>query len=138
MDDHEPVDISKIKQSKIRSEKDLEKEITEICKTIKDTSTNEWKDRVKAMESVQSIVLTERLVEMDSFPTLMNKLVKPLVAQLMDLRSAVTKEASQTVRIMVQSLEDDFRPLAAKFMHSNALFKLVACATKIISDHGHL
>jgi hypothetical protein len=42
------------------------------------------------------------------------------------------------VRVMAQALEDDFKPLAAKFMHSNALFKLLSSATKIISDHGHL
>lgn len=72
------------------------------------------------------------------FHKLLEKLVRPLVAQLMDLRSAVTKEASNAVRVMVQSLENDFRPLAAKFMHSNALFKLVACATKIIMEHGHV
>jgi hypothetical protein len=69
---------------------------------------------------------------------LMDKLVRPLVAQLMDLRSAVTKEASNSVRIMAQTLENDFKPLAAKLMHSSALFKLVSSATKVISEHGHV
>lgn len=68
----------------------------------------------------------------------MEKLVRPLVAQLMDLRSAITKEASNTVRIMAQALGEDFKPLAAKFMHANALFKLVGSATKIMMEHGHL
>ena len=68
----------------------------------------------------------------------MEKLVKPLTQQLMDLRSAVTKEASFTIRVMVQKLENDFRPLAHKFMHANALFKLVSSATKIMCEHGHL
>lgn len=75
---------------------------------------------------------------MSNFQKLIEKLVRPLVAQLMDLRSAVTKEASNAVRIMVQTLENDFRPLAAKFMHSNALLKLVGSATKIIAEHGNL
>lgn len=68
----------------------------------------------------------------------MEKLVRPLVAQLMDLRSAVTKEASNSIRIMAQFLENDFRPIAGKLMHSNALLKLVSSATKIISEHGHV
>lgn len=60
MEDYEPVDIEKIKLSKTKNEKDLEKEINEISKILKDTSTSGWKDRVKSMECLQSIVLTER------------------------------------------------------------------------------
>ena len=56
----------------------------------------------------------------------------------MDLRSAVTKEASNAVRIMVQTLGNDMRTVASKLMDSNALFKLVASATKIVAEHGHL
>lgn len=75
---------------------------------------------------------------MHNFSKLLEKLVRPLISQLMDLRSAVTKEASKTLRIMAQSLENEFNHLAHKFMDSNALFKLVSSATKIIAEHGHL
>lgn len=75
---------------------------------------------------------------MSSFPKLLEKLAKPLINQLMDLRSAVTKEASNAVRIMVQTLGNDMRTVASKLMDSNALFKLVASATKIVAEHGHL
>jgi excinuclease UvrABC helicase subunit UvrB len=77
------------------------------------------------METIQSIALTERCTELPMFFKLIDKLVRPLTNQLMDLRSAVTKEASNTVRVMVQTLGEDFKPLATKFMHSSALFKLV-------------
>lgn len=104
MEDYEPVDVSKVKPTKVKSEKDLEKEMTEIAKTLKDTTSADWKDRVKSMESIQSIVNSEKCTGMANFPKLIDKLVRPLVAQLMDLRSAVTKEASTTLRIVVQSL----------------------------------
>jgi CLASP N terminal len=138
MEEYVPMDTSKIKQSKIRTEKDLEKEILEVCRILKDTTTSDWKDRVKAMETIQSIALTDRCTELPTFLKLVEKLVRPLTNQLMDLRSAVTKEASNTVRVMVQTLGEDFKSLATKFMHSSALFKLVCSATKIISEHGHL
>lgn len=138
MEEYAPIDVSKVKPSKLRTEKDLEKEILEIWRILKDTTTADWKDRVKALETIQSIVITDRLTELPNFLKLIEKLVRPLITQLMDLRSAVTKEASNSVRMMAQILENDFRPLAAKFMHTSALFKLVSSATKIISEHGHL
>lgn len=138
MEEYEPVDTDKIKISKIRTEKDLEKEVIEISKVLKDTSTVDWKERVKSMENLQGIVLSDGCVEMETFPKLIEKLVRPLVAQLMDLRSAVTKEASLTVRIMAQSLQNDFNSVAAKLMDSNGLFKLVSSATKMMSEHGNL
>lgn len=60
MEDYEPVETQAIKQSKIKSDKELEKEINELSITLKDTQTSEWKERIKAMETLQSIVLTER------------------------------------------------------------------------------
>lgn len=60
MEEYEPIDVSKIKPSKIKTEKDLEKELTDISKVLKDNTTKDWKDRVKAMETLQSIVLTEK------------------------------------------------------------------------------
>lgn len=138
MEEYEPVDTDKIKISKIRTEKDLEKEVIEISKVLKDTSTVDWKERVKSMENLQGIVLSDGCVEMETFPKLIEKLVRPLVAQLMDLRSAVTKEASLTVRIMAQLLQNDFNSVAAKLMDSNGLFKLVSSATKMMSEHGNL
>ena len=75
---------------------------------------------------------------MSNFQKLIEKLARPLTTQLMDLRSAVTKEASNSVRIMVQILGNDFKTVAPKLMDSKSLFKLVASATKIITEHGHL
>jgi hypothetical protein len=138
MEDYEPIDTQNIKQSKIKSEKELEKDINEIAIILKDTQTSDWKDRIKAMESIQSIVLTERCTSMANFPKLMEKLVKPLINQLMDLRSRITKEASTSVRIIVQQLENEFNYLSHKFIDSNGLFKLLSSATKITADHGHL
>ena len=60
MEDYEPVDTSKIKPSKVKSEKELEREMTEMAKTLKDTQTADWKDRVKALENLQSIVLSDK------------------------------------------------------------------------------
>ena len=138
MEDYEPIDTQNIKQSKIKSEKELEKDVNEIAIILKDTQTSDWKDRIKAMESIQSIVLTERCTSMANFPKLMEKLVKPLINQLMDLRSRITKEASTSVRIIVQVLENEFNYLSHKFIDSNGLFKLLSSATKITADHGHL
>jgi hypothetical protein len=138
MEDYEPIDTQNIKQSKIKSEKELDKDINEIAVILKDTQTSDWKDRIKAMESIQSIVLTERCTSMANFPKLMEKLVKPLINQLMDLRSRITKEASTSVRIIVQVLENEFNYLSHKFIDSNGLFKLLSSATKITADHGHL
>lgn len=73
-----------------------------------------------------------------SYEVHMSKLIRPLTTQLLDLRSSVTREASNTVRIMAQSMGEDFSSLAHKFMHINSLFKMVSSATKLISEHGHL
>lgn len=73
-----------------------------------------------------------------SYEVYMKKLVRPLTTQLLDLRSSVTREASNTVRIMAQSMEEDFSSLAPKFIHSNSLFKMVSSATKLIAEHGNL
>jgi len=51
---------------------------------------------------------------MHNFPKLIEKVIDSLVVQLKDLRSAITKEASKTVRIMAQLLGNDFNPLAHK------------------------
>ena len=75
---------------------------------------------------------------MSNFPKLTEKLIRPITVQLMDLRSAITREASNVVRVMAQTMEEKFSSIAPKFMHSNSLFKLVSSATKIINDYGHL
>ena len=137
MAEYVPLDTSKIKQSKIRSEKELEKEVNEICKVLKDTTSADWTKRNEWMKTIQSIVVTDRWKQM-SYEVYMNKLVRHLTTQLLDLRSSVTREASNTVRIMAQSMEEDFSSLAPKFMHSNSLFKLVSSATKLIAEHGNL
>lgn len=60
MEDYEPVETGKVKPTKIKSEKELEREMTEMAKTLKDTQTADWKDRVKAMENLQAIVLSDK------------------------------------------------------------------------------
>lgn len=138
MSEYTPVDTSEVKLSKIKVAKDLEQEIKDICAVLDDTTTHQWADRVKAMQSIQSIVCTESCREISNFFKVLPNLVKPLTVQLLDLRSAISKEASATVRIMVQTLGDDFSFLSTKFMHESSLFKLVSCATKILNEQGHL
>jgi hypothetical protein len=60
MAEYTPIDILKIKQSKIRSEKELEKEINEACKVLKDTTSADWTKRNECMKNIQSIVITDR------------------------------------------------------------------------------
>lgn len=93
MAEYTPLDLSNIKPSKSRSESDLDKEIAAIIKTLKDTKSADWKDRIKAMESIQSIVITDRCKSLSNFLKHVDKLFMPLNAQLMDLRSAITREA---------------------------------------------
>jgi hypothetical protein len=52
---------------------------------------------MKAMETLQSIVTTDRCTYMENFDHLMEKLVRPLTTQLTDLRSAITREASKVI-----------------------------------------
>ena len=44
---------------------------------------------------------------------------------MMDQRSALTKEASKTIAVMAEVLQDDFETLAIRFLHPNSLIKLV-------------
>jgi hypothetical protein len=68
----------------------------------------------------------------------MARLVSPLTQQLADLRSQITKEASKSISLMAQILQQDFEPLAPKFISKNSLYKLLNCANKIMAEHSHI
>ena len=57
---------------------------------------------------------------------------------MVDQRSALTKEASKTIALMAEILQDDFEALALRFINANSLIKLVQNANKIISEQGHI
>ena len=44
MEEYVSFDTSKIKQSMIRTEKDLEKDILEVSRILKDITTVDWKE----------------------------------------------------------------------------------------------
>ena len=44
---------------------------------------------------------------------------------MIDGRSALTKEASKTISVMAEVLQDEFESLALKFISVNSLIKLV-------------
>eukprot|EP00347_Sterkiella_histriomuscorum_P017130 403350553 len=62
----------------------------------------------------------------------------PLTMQLQDLRSQITKEASKGISLMAQILQQDFEPLAHKFISKNSLYKLLNAAKHVLAEHSHI
>lgn len=60
-----------------------------------------------------------------------------MTVQLLDLRSAITKEASNTMTVLAQEIGDDLEPLAHRFISSLCLFKMLNSGTKVISEYGN-
>ncbi|CDW87981.1 clip-associating protein [Stylonychia lemnae] len=107
-----PTDLSTIKrETKIKNQYEFEQEIANISEVLKDLSSTDCSG--KKFFSLKEL-------------------------QMVDQRSALTKEASKTIALMAEVMQDQFEILAQRFIHPNSLIKLVQNANKIISEHGHL
>ena len=107
--EYEPIDISTIKTSRVSSEKEFEQEANSICELLKDISRltssclyveGDWNQRLKALLTVQSFIVTEDVRAMSNYFNFTSKMVAPITIQLTDLRSQITKEASRVISIM--------------------------------------
>ena len=130
------IDLSLItKPTNIRTERELEVEITKICETLKDTckiktlvmhyfiESSDWKKRTESLRRVQEIsMMFDDVVEGgvniggQYYLSQLSRLYQPLTAQVLDLRSISAKEAGRTIQIMAQALQNDFEQIAYKFI----------------------
>jgi len=61
-----------------------------------------------------------------------------LAVQLQDKRSALTREACQTILVLAHVFEDDFGQIAADtFVNDLALFKLMQVANGVMAEQAH-
>ena len=65
------------------------------------------------------------------------KLSKPLRAQILDLRSAVAKEACALLTHFAQTYSREFEVHAHKYLSSECLFKMLNSGKKIMVDLAH-
>ncbi|CDW80330.1 clip-associated protein [Stylonychia lemnae] len=135
--EYEPIDLGQIKPSKITTEKELEAEAAQICEILKDIK-GDWNQRLKALLSIQSFLVSDDIREFSNFSNFMSKLVAPLTFQLQDLRSQITKEASKGISLMAQVMQQNFEPLAHRFISKVSLFKLLNAAKHVLAEHSHI
>ena len=66
------------------------------------------------------------------------KIIEPLSIQLVDLRSAITKETCKTISLISEVLQNEFENQAANvFMTEVSLYKLMECGNHLMAEHAH-
>ncbi|KAI4983049.1 hypothetical protein ZWY2020_023541 [Hordeum vulgare] len=118
-----------IEPIKVFSEKDLIKEIGKITSTLQ--PENDWSIRITSMQRVEGIVLGGA-ADYSAFPTLLKQLMPPLIAQLLDRRSSVVKQACHLLVFLSKELLRDFE-LCAELLIP-ALLKNVVITVLVIAE----
>ncbi|KAA8496597.1 CLIP-associated protein [Porphyridium purpureum] len=112
----------------------LQRETNELASTLAGTSSAAWDGRVAAIQRIRVLVLEKNAAACKSFPVFLHELVKPLVTQISDLRSAVVKEACETTGCLAETVPALMRRYAAQFLR--AAFGQVIKTTKIMEVSG--
>jgi len=87
------------------------------------------------MRRIQAVIASGGTA-FDNFLPLMVKFMTPLSVQLSDLRSAIVKEAYNTLVQAAEACRDSFEPCAERI--ADTLFKLLNSGTKVLADAGHM
>ena len=114
--------------------KELETTIADLCRILKDNTTAPWTERLAALRKLQALV-EGGCQHFDNFPALLKQLRSPLTEQVLDLRSAVVKEATATLALLGARLGDAYEAEVDHFVP--ALFKLLGVSIAIIKESGN-
>ncbi|PRP85804.1 hypothetical protein PROFUN_05996 [Planoprotostelium fungivorum] len=126
------VQETKIKKIKVHGDKDLQRELENI-QTIIANEAVDWKPKADALIKLQGILLGGA-EEYDCLVPLLIKMKNHISNQMLNLRSALVREACSTVKLMSIILLDAFDPLLDTLL--STLFKLIISAVSIISEAG--
>ena len=123
----------------IYSEADLAREFEHMSTVLSDMSRdyieNDWQERIKSMKRIQAVIASGGTA-FDNFLPLMLKFMMPLSVQLSDLRSAIVREAYNTLVQAAEACRDSFEQCAERI--ADTLFKLLNSGTKVLADAGHM
>ena len=75
-------------------------------------------------------------ISFQAFHKAVDKLVGPLTAQALDLRSSSAREAGYAIQMLAESMGDDFEHAAFKFMQKEGLIKLLHNGKQILAEVG--
>lgn len=114
--------------------RELESTVGAICLTLKDATSAPWADRLAALRKLQALV-EGGAYHFDNFPVLLKQLRGPLEQQVLDLRSAVVKEATATLTLLGARLGDAYEAEVDHFVP--ALFKLLGVSIAIIKESAN-
>lgn len=92
-----------------------------------------WDQRLKALEKLQSLIISEDENEWTTEMILRLKL--PFKKQLADLRSSIIREAGKALQIFATTLGDSFAPLLLALMPT--LLEMVCQTNKVIIGYLH-
>jgi len=82
--------------------------------------------------------LVDTLSQLDDLSSInILKVVSPLSAQLMDLRSSIVKDACNTLISIAQIYKSKFEIVVERIITSGCLLKNVCATNKVISDISH-
>lgn len=114
---------------KVVSERELTNEMEEIALNLASVDID-WNVRLRTLQRLQGLVYGGA-ANLPSFLSLLPRLKEPLSVQISDLRSAIAKEACQTLVALSAALGDAFEPYADIFI--DLLLKLTIVTIQVIS-----
>lgn len=112
--------------------KAFEQSVEDIAGALNDLQ-GPWDKRLKALEKLQSLIISADEEEWTSEITLWLKI--PLKKQLVDLRSSIVREAGKALQIFATTLGDGFAPLLLALMPT--LLEMVCQTNKVIIGYLH-
>ena len=75
-------------------------------------------------------------VSFHAFHKAVDKLVAPLAAQALDLRSSNAREAGISIQMLAEAMGDDFEQAAYKLMQKEGLIKVIHAGKTILAEVG--
>ncbi|EGC38551.1 hypothetical protein DICPUDRAFT_75856 [Dictyostelium purpureum] len=112
------------------NESELEYRMNEIIEAL-DNSETEWNIKLNNVLKLQSLIKSGAC-KLSNFTQLLNKIKDLLIAQVLDKRSILMKEACLTVSAIAEALEHQFEPFVDRFF--NALVKCIISTIKVVSE----
>lgn len=123
---------TKVKLVNIYNERDLTKEMDAIANILSNEKAD-WKPKCDSLIKLQGMIYAGAY-QYESFVPLIGKMKAHISSQLLNLRSALCKEACNAVAIMAIALQNGFEGLAEFFIP--VLFKMIINTVNVISEAG--
>ncbi|KAK3241272.1 hypothetical protein CYMTET_48942 [Cymbomonas tetramitiformis] len=118
-----------VKPIRVHSEREMEREFQAIAKGLQ--PENDWQARIALLERIEGMVLGAG-GEYDSLPSLLRTLRDAIIAQLVDRRSAVVKQACQLLIFLASYVGHDIDSLVEFSLPT--LFKILPITVQIMTE----